>query len=440
VTVSGNASDPAIVEVAGLERHPDSEDHGHTHGVPRFQPKVLVLSHALPPSPSGQATVLYRLLGGVEPDSYCLVSGTKNDFGSLPGDPAQRLLGRHWTMEPVPQLRDFSSPIVARIASLANHLLRVVLGARQLRRIADEEGCETVLACTGDPFDLPVACLASRLSRMNLYLYYFDYYSEQWAGTQYHRFAERVEGGIVRRADGIFVPNEGMQEELADRYGVSSKIVRNPVDTRRAGEMRAFWPTQSTEIRIVYTGSIYRAQADAFKTLLRSLSILTHLNVRLHLYTAQTGEDLRRQSIVGPFVLHPHASPSEIEIVQAEADLLYLPLSFDRGMAKVIDTSSPGKMGEYLASGRPILVHAPPSSFVNRYFREHGCGVVVDQDDRAELARAIERLIGDEELRTTIVGRALETSRIEFSPDSGRRALLDSLNSQGSNHATDSDN
>src|SRR5947209_19523018 len=55
--------------------------------------KFALISHALPPGGSGQAMVIYRLLSGLSPDAYCLVSqqdhspqrGEPDYFGRLPG-------------------------------------------------------------------------------------------------------------------------------------------------------------------------------------------------------------------------------------------------------------------------------------------------------------------------------------------------------------------
>jgi glycosyltransferase involved in cell wall biosynthesis len=74
----------------------------------------------------------------------------------------------------------------------------------------------------------------------------------------------------------------------------------------------------------------------------------------------------------------------------------------------------PGKMGEYLASGRPILVHAPADSFIAWYFRHHECGLVVDENDPARLAQAIDSLLNDADLRKTIGARARDRAIADF--------------------------
>jgi len=327
----------------------------------RFDEKVLLFSHSLPPSPSGQATVLYRLLDGISPNSYCLASAKNYDDASFLQTTTQRLPVRYRWVGRALQIRSFVHPTVNRASLLLNTMSKIAHDTWRLQKIVREERCRSIIVCTGDACDLPVAYMTSLVTRAPIFLYYFDYFSEQWAGTPYHGFAKAVESFIVKRAKGIIVPNEKMRDELAGRYGVDSTLIHNPIMIDPPVSERLHdWPNRPGEIRIVYTGSIYRAQSDALKTLLQVVDELSHLNVTLHLYTAQTREELEKQAIHGSYVLHPHAAYSIIRDVQKKADILYLPLSFDPEISKVIDTSSPGKMGEYLASGRPVLVHAPP--------------------------------------------------------------------------------
>jgi glycosyltransferase involved in cell wall biosynthesis len=137
--------------------------------------------------------------------------------------------------------------------------------------------------------------------------------------------------------------------------------------------------------------------------------------VKLHLYTTQTRQELERQNIGGPAVVyHEHVASSDVFEVQRRADILFLPLAFDSPISNVIRTSSPGKMGEYLASGRPILVHVMADSFVSWYFREYECGMVVDHRNPAMLAGAIRRIIDDVELRQKIGQNARARAESDF--------------------------
>ena len=88
----------------------------------------------------------------------------------------------------------------------------------------------------------------------------------------------------------------------------------------------------------------------------------------------------------------------------------------------------PGKMGEYLASGRPILVHGPSDSFITSYFRHHECGLVVDENDPSQLARAIGSLLNDADLRKKLGARARHRAWTDFDHVKERARFIQLLN------------
>ena len=294
----------------------------------------------------------------------------------------------------------------------------IISRAQAVARIIRREGCEAVVACTGDFYDLPASYLASRLARVPFYPYIFDYYSQQWTEEKARRLAERFEPRLMKGARGIIVPNEFMRDELCARYNVEASVIRNCCDLSlyESPDANDICGNDSgDEIRIVYTGALSEAQIEAFRNLMKALDVLGRASVRLHLYTAQSPSVLDEKGIAGPIIFHGHKTTSEAALIQRRADVLFLPLAFDSKYPAVIKTSAPGKMGDYLAARRPVLVHAPPDSFLAWYFREHGCGLVVDENDPAKLAEGLERLLKDCDLRAQLCSRAWERALSDFS-------------------------
>jgi glycosyltransferase involved in cell wall biosynthesis len=246
------------------------------------------------------------------------------------------------------------------------------------------------------------------------YAYLFDDYMRQWNGTPYSRFARMVEPFVLRGAAGVVVPNEFLRGAYQSRYGVEPTVIHNALEVPNECKDLPVWSTNREEVRILYTGSVYHAHYDAFRNLIAAIRGLDRSRIKLHLYTPQTRKELEREGIFGPVVYHEHLAPSKVLEVQKRADILFLPLAFDSTIPEVIRTSSPGKMGEYLASGRPILVHAPAASFVSWYFRKHKCGVVVDENRPEVLEQAIKRILDDTQLRREIGENARARATADF--------------------------
>jgi len=220
------------------------------------------------------------------------------------------------------------------------------------------------------------------------------------------------------------VPNEYLQKSYLDRFGRKSVIIRNPYLSLEAkGAKHVF---NKNEINIVYTGSVYFAHFDAFKNLIKAIG-LVKMPIKLHIFSAQQRKDLENAGVSGKNIeFHKSVDQGRVAAIQRSADILFLPLAFNCPIREVIRTSAPGKIGEYLASGRPILVHAPKDSFISWYFKSRKCGFVVDEPDPKALADAIRQLLNNKILEKDITNEAKKCLQ-DFSIDKARSNFLSAI-------------
>jgi glycosyltransferase involved in cell wall biosynthesis len=389
--------------------------------------KFAVLSNILPPSPSGQAMVLYRLLRDLNPEHYCLLSRQNYDVPTSFQTTTYRLLAPYYRIPMGWQIQTPDLPALRAGCKVINAVLVFIRRALAVAQIVRRRKCEAVVACTGDPFDLPAGYLASRWTRVPFYAYIFDDYVYQWFRDDFRLFAERMAPLVLRGAAGVIVPNEFLQDEYRQRYGIEPVVIHNPCESLDT-DAHLPWPAAPPEIRVVYTGAIYGAHYDAFRNLLVAIQLMDRPELRLHVYTAQPPTELEREHIRGPVTYHGHLPSQEVLDVQRQADILFLPLAFDSPYPEaIIRTSAPGKMGEYLASGRPVLAHAPADSFVSWYFRTYQVGSLVDRPNAAALAQAIEQILDEPDLRRKRCENALERAQIDFSLEATRGQFLSLL-------------
>lgn len=396
--------------------------------------KFAVVSHILPPSPSGQSMVLSQLLRLFSPHQYVLISS--EDYANLnairfeafpelpahtflldkPDVDAAQLMGFLRPVDPYRPLwtRRLMRPlwivygfIRRKIRELLAFWIIVRAYAWQIQQIVEESRCEGILACTGNLFDLPAAYLASRRCGVPFFVYVFDDYRYQYIGIN-RLLAVLAEARVLRGARGIITINPFLHHALQQRYGVASTVIHNSTtlpDLDALDHQDTMLDTHTTNI--VYTGAVYQAQFDAFRNLIQAIYSLKRDDVRLHIFTSQAPEMLTENGVTGDFVIyHPHIEHEKVARVQREADVLFLPLAFRSPIRKLLVTSLPGKMSEYLSVGRPILAHVPPDTFVSWYFREHACGIVVDEDDPDALAQALDKLLRDPDQQHRIAERA----------------------------------
>jgi len=392
-----------------------------------FPEKIGIVSHILPPSPSGQATVLYRLLEGFSPERYCLIT-REDDRGVGNGDASARLGGRTFRLIPVRRLPAGGGLRIPLLSVPVDVAAGIGLRARQIARIARREECGLLIGCTGDLYDLPAVCLASRWTKIPFVPYLFDDYLYQWTGPA-RSASGRLEPWVMRHTSVVIVPNEFLREEYARRYGVRSIVVRNPCplpDLDALDRAPRIFPGGNADI--VYAGAVYHANADAFRNLVSAVRKLGRPDVRIHLFTAQTPEEIGRFGIAGQGIVHhPHIPHRDVPLALRHASILFLPLGFDTPIPEVIRTSAPGKTGEYLSVGRPVLVHAPADSFVSWYFRENRCGLVIDRDDPVLLSSAIGRLLSEEPLRSDLGTRARFAAERDFDVAAARGCFKEAI-------------
>jgi colanic acid biosynthesis glycosyl transferase WcaI len=93
---------------------------------------------------------------------------------------------------------------------------------------------------------------------------------------------------------------------------------------------------------------------------------------------------------LGNIQFHPLQPLAQLGELLATTDLAVIPQKPDFG-----DIVLPSKLANILASERPIVAAAPPTSELALTLREAACGLVVEPGDAAALAETVQRLAGD---------------------------------------------
>jgi glycosyltransferase involved in cell wall biosynthesis len=383
------------------------------------RPKVALVSTSVPPSPTGQARVIGHLFSECQPDNCMFLT---DDINSEQVRESELSIAKcvHF---PAPNLH--KGPLDS---TWKNKLKSAEMLYAEIRKRADLIVANTasfspdvLVACTASRVDLPASWWASRALRVPLVAYLFDDPIMQWNAGRDRVFASLMEAVWSKTARAIVTPNEGMSKVFYDRRRILPTVIRNPVSPKAFG--RPNYSMQSgSPVRLVYTGSIYGAQADAVLNVQKVLDSYKGA-YELHIYTPQSEDHVLSLGIQSPFIsYHAYMDSDEIYDIQKNADILFLPLAFDRGMRAVLQTAAPQKMGEYLASGRPILVHAPADTFVANFFKANHAGVVVDQPSSEDLVAALNQIRDNELLRKKTIDSAqivaeefsIEVSRSRF--------------------------
>lgn len=212
------------------------------------------------------------------------------------------------------------------------------------------------------------------------------------AGAYGFKLLGKVLAAAMQGSDGILTTSFSLAEELSERWGVRTHVLRNlaQLPDVRVAELREAGPDDP--LKVVYAGTIGRAQGlhvvlDAVEILKeRSVPIEVVLQGRgAHAYYIQTQAEVRNLPVkVQSFVPREHVS----EIFD-EADTLLL--TFQNWEA--LRLTVPSKLFEMIASGKHItgMVFGEAADLI----RASGTGDVVPVKDAVALADLWENLQAD---------------------------------------------
>jgi glycosyltransferase involved in cell wall biosynthesis len=387
--------------------------------------KTLIVSSWAPPLSGGSSTLLTRLFSYFPADTYAVLTDSADRFtgatsgawlpvtyyfrgaaeGYRPTEAANLVqamasrakanLGRR-VIRRATRVFDEAADVLLRMNPLRDQVLKV----------AQRENAEIILGTSGEPTFLVASYLAARASRRLLYVFLFDIFAQNGMSQPKRMLAQRMEADIVKYASKVFVLNPRASDYYHTKYAVRPIVVPNPAQI--PAELPDT-PAPRPDPLIVYTGAVYFAQQDALQNLVQALKLVPRS--RLQIYTAASESQLRRYGLVSEQVTQHFAAEKDIPAVQAQADILFLPLAFKTIAPLVIETALPAKTPEYMASGIPILVHAPYTTYLVEYARKEQWGLVVDVNEPQPLADAIKTLSSDISLRRTLAKRAFEVAR-----------------------------
>ena len=87
-------------------------------------------------------------------------------------------------------------------------------------------------------------------------------------------------------------------------------------------------------------------------------------------------------------------------------------MGFDKNRAQeYMRTVSPGKIGEYLVSGVPILINTPKSSYISWYAKKYSFAHVVNSQKEKDLHDAGTFLLKNKSSREEMVKNALKLAK-----------------------------
>lgn len=219
------------------------------------------------------------------------------------------------------------------------------------------------------------------------------------------RLAKR-EAQVWQLADGYVTITSALREELERRYGARGRIAIVPDGVRAS--RRPPQPRKEPSRRVAaYAGHLYAwkgvdvlLEALALMPDVRGLIVGGH---RAEPDLARTTSLADRLGLAGRVTFTGLVEPALVADLLSRADVLILP-----NTASAISTrfTSPLKLFEYMAAGRPIVASDLPS--IREILRDGENALLVEPGNASALAAAVQRVLADPELAAALARAALD--------------------------------
>ena len=337
--------------------------------------KIGIFSHDIPPSKNGHSLVIERLFDDYKDNAIvfteeCDTSFFKNVIG----------VGAKDNKKKTYLIRKNDSVHRCYNAFIGKYKYDAAI--KQFEAYLDKNEVDVLIVFSGEIFYPEICRRIAEEYNIPFYFYMLDDYEDQWLNDVDSFIAKDTMYNIAKSDlfAGFIVTNEVMKEKYDLKYSnLKTFIVRNPMPdlTMDEDECLYDYPKKCerllNEYNIVYTGSIYDAHFDAFETLICAVELYNSnfsKNIYIDIYTGQKKSYINNnvKNFNSKFIrVHDIIEDNkELLDIQKSATLLYLPLGLHTKYPKIINTSSPGKLGEYLVSGVPILARVPNDSYISK--------------------------------------------------------------------------
>lgn len=307
---------------------------------------------------SGFGETLFNLFSGFPDDNlwsahpghlFAAAEKRRGQSVNLPSPRRPHVLPNHLALTYYPFLKAHQSWAAKR-------------SVQRLRRIVEQHSIRNLLVIPVTPWILSAAIsLHKQCPKLNLVLFVMD----DWQGHHeshrlpYSRRRRELLKEAVNRASTRFAVSREMAAHYEEAYQNSWQVAHNAI---RCDSIATPNGESSRRNQVLLAGDINQFRFDA---VLAFAEAIERHNCR---------SEQRIEFVVLGEVAEQHRSPLSalnavtlqdrqphsvcLEAMRA-ADLLYLPLAFSRSSARISRYSMPTKLPEYLATGRPVLFHAP---------------------------------------------------------------------------------
>lgn len=196
--------------------------------------------------------------------------------------------------------------------------------------------------------------------------------------------------------------SDDMAKEYKIRYNKNFITFHNPINID-------FWKRYQKSVyelndapTILYAGRVGLGIDTSLEIIAKSIQLINEeLNISMKFVLQISEKPIWANNYL--CVEHKDFVPyGELPKIFSDADFLILPYDFSEQAIRFVKFSMPTKVPEYMMSGTPIIIFAPPETALVSYAKKYKWAEVVTRNDVIELSNIIKKLIRSKSLRQTL--------------------------------------
>lgn len=287
------------------------------------------------------------------------------------------------------------------------HILWLPFARLKIRKIMREHKIDLVFI-SGPPFS---SLLLGKYIRARYSIPHIVSFRDDWSQGQsrwdnpppesFRRKESQMEHGVLRDANHIVVVNNAYKRDFLNLYpdlqADQISVITNGYDESDFQLKIGPRKTELDKLQIVHAGVLFgrRHPAKTWQALinLTRSGAIDPEKISFHLYGHNFASFVFKGFETDPTIsklvhLHPYLPHGEMTPIILQADALWL---FSGPGAKS-DAELPGKLFEYLRSGKPILAVIHPAGVCARELEKSGLGFIANNEDVHSIEEQLLRL------------------------------------------------
>lgn len=230
----------------------------------------------------------------------------------------------------------------------------------------------------------------------------------------WHRIIDKELRSLIGKAALLLSISDTMAREYQERYRKKFTTFHNPIEIE-------FWKSyQRSDYKlpekpvVLYAGRIGKGINKSLETMALAIVEVNktmNTNLKFVIQSPEKPDWLKNYAFV---TYKTPVAYTELPLVFAEADLLYLPYDFSDESIRFIKYSMPTKAPEYMVSGTPIIMFAPKETELVLNAEKGNWAKLVTENKIADLSAAIMDLLANEEVRKKIAVNAISIAEASY--------------------------